>query len=299
MSIYNKQTFQSPADIYAEVKETLRSYFYAGIIDDLLFNKWTKYCLDKLKKSQYKISETILDLYDYQSCLPEDFNSVRELWLCTTTNSTLYEEPSSIYYQKDCRIDIPDLDKCDECFTEQTCTTDFQVVHKKSNLIMFRFKRSILLRPGNMNAKNHCGDHCINTHSESFDTFDVHNNKLITNFSDGTLHLIYYAFAVDNNGEQLVPDNIYVKDYIKKFIIYKCIEQLSYIVTDETTNQIEKKLQRAEQQQNDAFIMAETDSKKETIEKKMLGIRDNYNRNNKFEIPGDQSHIRLRHGRKY
>lgn len=270
MSLYYKFEFISPEPIYAEVKETLSSYFNSGSVDDVLFPRWVEHCLRRFGKTQFPIREAVIRIDGYEACVPEDFESVRELWACSTTYSNPIKSPSSCYYQKDCRID-PIVDSCHECFDNNTdCTTEFMVVHKVSNFHIFSFTRTHLLKPGNMNAVNCCGENCRNKTAEGPFTFDVINGKIVTNIPDGHLNLIYYA---KNEGEeQMIPKFFWLEDYIRKYLIYMCYLQLSNQVTDETFNQIQQKLGKAEQDSDIAFVTAFNELKKQTLEESVRRI---------------------------
>jgi len=284
MSFYYKQEFTSPEPIYAEVKDTLHSYFSSGAIEDFLFPKWTEHCLRRFRKSSLKIEEIVLNICDYQACLPEGFDSVREAWMCTTFNSDWIRNPTSVYYQTDCRISAV-TDKCDPCFdTENCCVDTYKVTHKVTGAFQFSFKREFLLQPGNAHTRSKCGEGCRNIGASAPNTFDVVNNKIITNFSEGTVYLIYYSEATEE-GEQLIPKNFWVEDFIRKFLIYKCFEQLSNVITDESFNQIQLKKQEADRIQNEAFILAETELKKETVWDKVRAIKKSYNSFNKYRLP--------------
>lgn len=289
MSIYYKQNFVSAQPLYAEVKEELSSYFSSGIIDDVMFGKWTEHCLKRFRKSAYRIEEVVLDVKDYVAELPCDFNSVREAWMCTFTPSVYYQEPNALYWQQDCRVDDPTrFDKCNECFDTETCTTDYLVTMKRTGTIMYRFSHTFLLRPANNHVKSkYCGDCCPNLHSEAADTFNIEDGKMITSYKEGKIHLIYYAETTDENLDQLVPDNFWVQDYIRKNLIYMCFRQICNRITDETFNQVEKKKQEAKQEQAVAFIIAETELKKQTSSEKIRQIKVLNQRNNMYRLPGD------------
>lgn len=284
MSLYYKQDFVDAEPFWAEVRERLSSYFNAGVVDDIMFPIWTDHCLKRFKKASFPIYEAVLTIDGYEACVPDDFNSVRELWACSVHFSDPIQSPSACYYQEDCRID-PQLDACGECFEpDDSCTTRFMVTHKVTNKVVFSFTRSHLLRPGNMNAKNCCGDSCGNLYSQSYDTFDIINGKIITNVPEGSLHLVYYA---NTNGKStMVPDNFWVQDYIRKYLVYMCFQQMSDRITDETFNQIQTKLIQAKQDSATAFILAETELKKQTAQEKVRQIQYSYNRFNRaYRIP--------------
>ena len=106
----------------------------------------------------------------------------------------------------------------------------------------------------------------------------------------------YNIFKKQNNAEiivkglQLIPDNFWVQDYIRKFIIFKCFAKLSNVITDETFNQIMIKKKEADNDQAIAFINAESELKKQTIFTKMKAIKRSYESFDKYKITGDQSY---------
>lgn len=292
MSYYYKQEFVSVEPLFAEVKEELSSYFASGAIDDIMFPKWTEHCLKRFRKSAFKIAETVLQVRNYKACLPDDFEGVREAWACTTWNSDLYQSATSQYYQKDCRLDTVVDDKCGPCAEGAgSCETNYNVVHKINGAYFFSFRRTFLLTPGNMNAKMHCGENCPNVGASTPYTFDIKNGNLVTNFCDGTVHLIYYADP-SIEGDQMVPDNFWVQDYIRKFLIYKCFCKLSNIITDESFNQVMIKKKDSNQEQEVAYIIADIELKKQTTHEKMRAIRKSYEQNDKYRLPGDGSYRR-------
>lgn len=285
-SNYYKLEFVSPQPIWAEVKEKLSSYFRSNALDDVMFPKWTEHCLKRFRKSSFKIEETVLPLEDYTACLPSDFSSIRELWLVSIYNSLTVQNPSVTYTQSDCRIDRVSEEKCDECFdSSRGCDTQYMVVNKLTNTFHFSFEKTHLLTPGNATASAKCGDYCMNTMiSGGEDTFDIMNGKIITNFPSGTLYLSYYSDATNDNNEQLIPDDFWVQDYIRKYLIYECYQMLLNVPTDEPFNILVNKLQMADKAQAEAFILAENNLKKETIYDKVRKVRKSYNENNKYNI---------------
>lgn len=290
MSSYYNQEFVSPEPLFAEVKEELSSYFMSGAIDDIMFPRWTENCLERFRKSALKIKETVLHVRDYKACLPDDYKGVREAWMCSTYHSDLYQSAVAQYYQSDCRLDPVTNAGCAPCTAgANSCTTDYNVVHKVTGSYFWSFKRTFLLTPGNQRARTHCGDHCPNIGASSPHTFDIDNGHIILNSPEGTIHLIYYAEAVDENGEQLVPDNFWLKDYIKKHLIFKCFSKLSNIIVDETFNQIVHKKQEAREEQDVALITAQIEMKKETVTDKVRAIKRTYNQLNRYRMPGDPS----------
>lgn len=282
---YYKYEFVSPQPLYALIKEEFKSYFDSHAVDDLLFPIWTEKCLKNLRRGSYKIKPLILEIKDFEARLPDDFYAVREAWLCTRCVIP-YQLPNAQYQTVaiSTRLDSPDV-FCDEC-NECAVPGIIRAFYKTTNTILFEFKREYLLKPGNISVEQNCTLHCENNrHCHHSDTFDVRGNKFVTNFREGIVNLVYYAKEYDEGGYQLVPDDYFIWEYIEHFIKYKLYEQLSNQVTDETYNQITSKLQYYEAKQNDKFIIARTETMKETAYQIQKAIRRNNNRLTKFIIP--------------
>lgn len=289
MSTYYKYTFTSPEPLIALVVEELRSYFDSGAVDSTAFPIYISKCLQKLGRGSYAINNAVLKMEDFQSRLPDDFFAVREAWACMDVTrdyqlpNAQYQQVSSCASSISTRLDTPDIycDQCHECEFPDI----IRAVYKTTNQVLFHFKKQYLLKPGNIWSKGHCDQECYNFHSTAVDTFDIHDNKFTTTLRSGVVYLLYYAKEFDDNGYQLIPDNFRIKEYIEAFLKQKVFEQLSNQVTDETYNQIQQKAQYYKQLADEAFILAQIETKKETVTDKIRKIKRTKNRFYQFRIP--------------
>jgi hypothetical protein len=298
MSYYYKYNFVSPEPVYSTVKEELKSYFDTGAIDDLLFPTYTDKCLRKLGKSSYQIQETYLDIEDFEARLPDNFFAVREAWMCTSVNGYPYQSANSFYSQASTETTIqvsPVISGGTPC-TNPSCTTPgcdghtcmpelIQAVYKTNNSINRAVQRQYLLKPGNISVKAHCTLDCANLGSSSADSFDIRDNKFVTNFRNGVVHLVFYAYEYDNVGNQMIPDNFRIREYIEHFIKFKVFETLANQINDETFNQIQQKLAYYKQLSEEAYIMADIEVKKQDVYAKQRRIVQDLNRFNMYELP--------------
>lgn len=294
MSFYYKYNFVSPEPTYAIIQEELKSYFDTGAIDTLLWPTYTDKCLKKLGRSSYIITEDILYIEDFKSRLPDNFYAVREAWLCTSVEGNSVQEASSFYSQAALQTTIQISPIITDCVNPQ-CTNDpcngqcmpelIQTVYKTNNSFNTSYKRQYLLKPGNISVKSNCSLDCANFGSSSLDSFDIRDNKFVTNFRNGIVYLVMYATDYDEIGNQLIPDNYRVKEYIEAFIKYKVFETLSNQINDETFNQIQGKMVQYKQMVDEAYIMADIETKKQTAYQKINRIKQNLNRLNMYELP--------------
>ena len=248
MSIYKKYNFISPEQLYAKIKEELKSYFDTGIIDDLLFPIYTDYILKKFGRATYKILQVPIVIENFQGKLPDDFYAIREAWGCTNVVSNPIQDTRVEYSQITTRV-TPLTDRCEDCIEK-----DVKVTFKTTGQFIMSYTYSILLMPGNINAINHCASDCPNIYAQSANTFDIRDNKLVVTFPKGVVHLIYYATETDENDNQLIPDQIEFLDVLEHYIKYKCFEQIFNNTTDESFNQVQAKMMMYKQQYEEKFV---------------------------------------------
>lgn len=298
MSYYYKYNFVSPEPIFAIVQEELKSYFDTGAVDSLMFPIYLNKCLDKLGKGSYNLVEEMLYIEDYSARLPDNFYAVREAWLCADIAGNPYRTPNSFYSQAASTDTIQvspvisggspcqNVECVDPNCNGTECMPELiQAVYKTNNEINISYRKMYLLKPGNIAVKAKCTLDCKNFGSSAADSFDIRDNKFVTNFRCGTVYLIFYATDYDSTANQLIPDNDTIKEYIEYYIKYKVFETLSNQVTDETFNQLREKMTYYERQSDEAFILASSEMKKQTAYQKQNRIKQNLNRLNMYELP--------------
>ena len=312
MSYYYKYNFISPESVYATVKEELKSYFDTGAVDDLLFPTYLDKCLRKLGRSSYVISEDILDISDFQARLPDNFIAVREAWMCTEIPLRPYQDSTSFYSQASSQttIQISPLTiggtpcvnaACQDAACTGTCMPELiQAVYKTNQSVARGIAKSYLLKPGNISARSNCSVEYTNAWqfasvapsvheftpgAAGYDSFDIRDNKFVTNFRCGVVHLIFYVTEYDCTGNQMIPDNYRIKEFIEHFIKYKVFETLSNQLTDETFAQIQQKMLYYKGLADEAFVMADIEIKKQTPWAKQRRIKNDLQRFAQYELP--------------
>lgn len=312
MSYYYKYNFVSPDPIYATVKEEFKSYFDTGAVDDLLFPTYLDKCLRKLGRATYVISEEALVIEDFEARLPDNFYAVREAWMCTEIPLTPYQTANSFYSQafSSTTIQISPLTiggtpcnnpECQNPQCDGTCMPEIiPAVYKTNHQMTRSYRQAYLLKPGNISANRNCsvgyndswemyGQEAmiggLTPGSSGFDSFDIRDNKFVTNFRNGIVHLIFYATEYDDIGNQMIPDNYRIREYLEAFIKYKVIEMLTNQTNDETFNQLQQKLVYYKQLADEAYIMAEMEIKKQDVYAKQRAIKRQLNSFNKYQLP--------------
>jgi hypothetical protein len=258
------------------------------------------------------IAETALVVDNFEARLPDNFYAVREAWMCTVINGFPYQTANSFYSQAstqttiqvspittDCAIESP---CCGNVGCDGSCMPEFmQTVYKTNNETAMTYQRQYLLKPGNISARGHCdvnytenwemyGQGAVPIHnftpgSSTYDSFDIRDNKFVTNFRNGVVHLVFYAQDYDSLGNQLIPDNYRIREYLEHFIKYKVFEMLVNQTNDETFNQLQQKLVYYKGLSDEAFIMADIEIKKQDVWTKQRRIRQQLNKFAMYELP--------------
>lgn len=286
-SPYENYEYISAQPLFAAVREELKSYFNTGMVDDLMFPIWTGKCLRKLSNAVYKKEEILLFLEDFQAKLPPDFKSVREAWLCVTLDGIIYQSPNSYYKKITTRVSDDYVVQEDSCPPPcDPCPIIIESIYKTTTQTPIPgFRTLYLLKPGNLSAIRNCSDDCRNIGvTSSPETFDIRDNKFVTNFRSGTVYMVYYSNQEDEEGTVMIPDIIRIQEAIEAYIKYKIFEQIWNSVTDETFNQVERKYQVYLQKYNEAFIAAENEIIKKSTLRRIDDIKRQRQRLNKYDI---------------
>jgi hypothetical protein len=230
--------------------------------------------------------------------------------MCTEIPGYPYQSANSFYSQAASQTTIqiaPIISGTVPC-TNPQCTTGcptcmpelIQAVYKTNNAIARSYRQEYLLKPGNISARNNCEVeysnawefyappptvHEFTPGSAGYDSFDIRDNKFVTNFRNGVVHLLFYATEYDNIGNQLIPDNYRIREFVEAFIKYKVFETLSNQINDETFQQIQQKLAYYKQLHDEAFIMADIEIKKQTPWEKQRRIKNDLQRFAQYELP--------------
>jgi hypothetical protein len=175
-----------------------------------------------------------------------------------------------------------------------------QAVYKTNNEVAVSYRREFLLKPGNISAQKNCSVEYLNNWSfyeqprpinqftpgsSGYDSFDIRDNKFVTNFRQGIVHLLFYSTDYDGVGNQMIPDNYRIWEYVEAFIKFKMFETLSNQINDETFNQIQQKLMYYKQLYEEAFIMADIEIKKQDAWTKQRRVKNDLNRFKMYELP--------------
>lgn len=293
-SKFEDYEYISPISLYSRIKLEIPSYFDSGAIDDLLFPIYTEEALQKFKMSFYKKETACLFVENYSSDLPDKFQKVREAWMSTVVYQPVdfvqgFTGQYDIESFEDCKTSCQSV--CDDCDDDSVMitipdyiTADYILKPKISTQSFVAYNKNYLLKPANLHAISCCTDNSPNIQSCTLDVFDIRDGKFFVNFKEGLVHLLYYASQTDDEGNPLIPDDYFVKDFIIKYIKAKIFENLRYLSAPETYNQSLNDYQLAQKEADLAYATLSSESKKWTIDKTFRQLRKTSQKFNRFKI---------------
>jgi hypothetical protein len=276
---YDNINYINSETLIAEVKQELKTYFEAGAVSEVLIPTFIDQALRKLKVLVLKPEEAIVRFENFKSELPYDFSM---LDYAVSYESDIYWETGaqtfSGYWYKgitgECSVCDPCHPTVETYETISVVSPGYRITLKHPRWVRVYFDSTSL-----------CTDNCENLKVASTDIIKVGNNKKLTaTFESGCIYVRYFSRPMDDNHIPMVPEILEVEEYVKAYLKYKFFEQMWHSVMDESTKQIESKLQYYKREQYDklqaAFNFLMTKSKQQIAD----SIVRTRNRFSKFHI---------------
>lgn len=219
--------FRSSDILFSRIKDLLSSYSLTGLLDEGNFFDWVKVMLMKLNLPAFNQKEIILEVIDKTADLPEDFHLLWSVWACDKfehRTSPRDEYQGSIVFTQE-----------DICFDrDNQCATLEPVANKviRRNFYMkdlvesTTYNNTRLLKLVNQHVN--CSSDCLNLRINSNEEFTMSDKMLKFNFKAGNVVLQYFAFALDENGLPLIPDDVRIEEALEAFITYKVFQKGYY-----------------------------------------------------------------------
>jgi hypothetical protein len=218
--------------VFADVKQMLKTYNAAGLINDSDLFRWTVQIINRLGISQLVEKEIVLDIENYKVQLPEDFNM---LWVAHKCKPCCGEEAytSKIYrlggeqrlHLKDW-VNIHCYDQCDTCRNDEEYFVTRVVELEDKQLVQDKFCDRTLLSFNKRVSKDKCHTKCPNLYTDCKDQFNLDDKYMYFNFCEGCVHIQYYANPFDEEGYPLILDNTYMSQAVEDYLIYKTLQMI-------------------------------------------------------------------------
>jgi len=252
-------------EIYSEVKNTLKSYDDAGLIDDTSLRTWLRSEIKRFGSNLMVMTDDIIEVKAGKAKLPQDFWALK----------AVYKYTPSHYELEDCDLSIVEKDPYFKdtiqvnfnCGGETCESGDYYIKEEISintGLVNAYYKNPVPLRikPG-FNRKAVDKD-CVNlphrVTKRNNNEVGLLGNYLQPEFRDGFLYIRYRALPMDEEGNIILPETQHdrLAEYLKRYLEYRTVRDI--LLNNDDPN-LANKLQFLKQESNDAFNLAMTESK--------------------------------------
>lgn len=255
--------FKSSDVIFSKIKRFLKSYDFAGIIDEGEFPTYTKEVLNKLGIGVYREQRAILNIKDGKACLPKNFKFYSNAFKCEVDEYTWRDKQDTAHLQSSMSFE---RDVTQEFFLDyDNCAISYyangrsviESVNIKSTVYTkadATFNRIIPLNLAKHVDKDLLAseDIVINVKSRDYEV-SLDGTALYTNFTEGVVYLEYFGFPLDDNGGIEIPEIEHVEKAIEWYIIYQILLSSWF---NSTVPDIQNKFIKAEQEYEKSFAEA-------------------------------------------
>lgn len=272
-------------EIYADIRNTFKSYDEAGLFDEISLRTWLRTELKKFGSNVMVNTQDILKVKQGKVTLPESFWSLQAVWRYHPS----HYRTEVIGVEKDShfRNEIQGtFSHCESGCGEDYLKEDYET--KQGSVYLYYSDPQILrIKPG-FDRKSVTKD-CVNLPNKvqkiRGNQVEKQGNFLFTEFTDGYIFVIYRALPTDDNGDIVLHDTQHdaLVEYLKRNLEYRFVKSL--VLNDDAPN-LGNKLQFLKQESDDAFSTAMTESKASVLDPSVWKsiVQENRKRHRRFEI---------------
>lgn len=257
----NNINFKSSEIIYSKVRRFLKSFDFAGLIDEGEFPTYTKEVLNRLGIGVYKEQRAVLTVTNGKACLPSNFKYYQAAFKCEIDEYSWRDKQntahlqSSLAFERDVTQDFfLDYDNC-----AISCYKDGRSIIESINIKTTAYTKAdaTFNKIIPLNVSKHVDRDLLATediHLEGGGYYDISfdNNNVYTTFKEGVVYIEFFGLPI-NDGELEYPDIQWVEKAIEWYIIYQIL--LSFMFNS-TVPDIMNKVAKAEKEYMDAIIEA-------------------------------------------
>lgn len=244
-------------NIYAEVRETFKSYDEAGLIDPISLRTWLHSRIKKFGNNVMTDTDDIIQVKNGKAFLPKDFWSLREVWKYELSHYCADVEPRVLQASEQEHL----LSYNCDC-TSTGCLKEEVYYKEKEIIIYYNSPQRLRIAPGFDRRAVH--KDCINlptkVQKRAKNTIRLKGNTLTTEFKEGFIYIIYKAMPMDEEGNLIIPEtqHDYLREHLEYHLKAKLVEQ--WLLNNDDPN-LGNKLQFLKQQENDTFELAMSEAK--------------------------------------
>lgn len=269
------------SEFLAEIKSSMKQYDSANLIDDVSVHNWMVDALRRFGDLPTMQIEKVLEVQNKKAKLPSGFKSLKLAIKCEPYGYDTDDKGRDIlqntYFYKTIETSESNWDFCNPCPIEEkeSCIVEKLYFHNGSKANLY-YKNPQWLKLTSYLKRDICTKDCPNLKIKSSKyEISINNKTLYTNFSKGSVYMIYNGFEEDEEGFVIIPDTNqgYLKTYIEYFVKRRIIEDIIGN-SDNSTNEMTL-YQMYQSQEMQYFSLAKTELKFKDIE---IGLKNYRNK---------------------
>lgn len=248
----NGNNFVSAEFIYSKIKREFKSFSTVNLLDEMDFPALTMEVLRLLGNGAMREADVVTVIQNGQAKLPKDYYSYHVAYRCS--NFGITRTPNKLLQNKmifenkitnevlcrsnNCEIDCHADDKLINRIIVRQFVNEDLVTYQYGNVGMLNLTPNV--RPNSDKNSHHLGIQCNKD-------ITINDGFIFTNFQDDAIYMQYYAYAFDDEGLPMIPDNVETEKAVEWYIKYQIL--LNFWLVDDLANALNK-WQKAETESN-------------------------------------------------
>lgn len=263
--------------IYTEVRNSLKSYDEAGLIDPIDLRTWLHGEIKRFGTNLMVETDDIIQVKQGKAELPKDFWALQEVWKYELSHYCMEEDsPRALRAAgKEYLLNT----SCDCNATSAGDIKEHFYYKEKEIMVFYSNPKRLRLAPG-FNRRAVTKD-CINlpmrVQRRDKNQVQLLNQTLQLEFSEGFLYIRYRAMPMDDEGNLIIPETQH--DRLRIFLEYHLKRKLveTWVFNNDDPTLINK-LQYIEAKENEALELAMTEIKAKILDPSVWKSIRNRNR---------------------
>jgi len=246
--------------LIAEIKESLKKYSTAGLLDDASMYRWIYRALKTFGQSICVLHEKTLEIRDGKTNLPPNFHSLLFItrcdWMgyhCDNESKELLQH-TSIWKE---RVEnYTKFNPCDPCCIEydEKIVTE-KIYYKEGNLDVYYGNHRPLRISKHVN-RDVCAANCKNLGltNNKHGEVSISEKVLYTDFPTGAVTIQYYGVTMDEEELPIIPDTPrgFLEEYVEYHVKRKSLEDIVMNGDDTAINILKHMFEMEKQMQGPA-----------------------------------------------
>ena len=285
------------SQIFAEVKNTLKSYDAEGLLDEISMRRWMRSEIKRFGNNIMVYSDDVVRVVDGKGKVPFDFWALQS---ATKYNPSHYEcddksrdiLQSSHFWLHTVEEQKRFINGREVKSEIKNCVKEEYYFHDARATLYYANPQPLKLKKGfdRKSVTKDCANLPQKLRGINCNEINILKDHIQTDFREGYIYIRYKALPMTEEGEMYVPDTQHdrLKEYILAYVTWRMVEAI-WMNNDDPN--LANKIGYLKQKSDDAFGPAMTESKFSTLTQQTWQDIKNMNRIRKNKIESIFPHL--------